>query len=229
MILKLFPFENEIKLSQQYIAILQINNKRLFNRVANSLYLCSIGQVGEENIILVDEEKKINFEEEVLFLPDFWCFDCNHRKITNKLFSYIEENYKLDVEIMDEFQKHLQLIQLGIREITDELPFEVEMKQVVTVQDILKMLGIKLAKLDGCSLIERILTIIEIVEGFKLYSAIILCNVKAYLEENELLELYKHAICCNIRLMIVEYGIIEEPLANESIWYIDEDYEEFTY
>lgn len=229
MIFKLFPFQNEIVLSEEYVSIFQINNKRLFNRVANSLYLLSIGQPGDEDIIFVDGDKKVDFQEEGLFLSDLWHFDHNNKKIISKLFAFIEENYKMDTELMESFQQQIQLIQAGIREITDELPFNVEIKQVIILQDVLKMLGIKLEKMEGYSLIERALTILEIVEQFKLCSVIVLCNVKNYLDENELLELYKHALHCKIKLLIIDYGEPEKLILNEKIWYIDEDYEEFRY
>lgn len=227
MILKLFPFQNEVMLSEEYVTIFQINNKSLFNKVANSFYDLSTGQLGEENIVLLEDGKLIDFEEKVLFLSDLWHFDCTSKNITNKLLNYIENNYKLDVELMEEIQKQLQLIRLGIRELTDELPFEVEMKEMITVQDLLKMLGVKLAKLDGYSLLERALSIIEIVEQFKLYPVIILCNIKNYFNEEDLLELYKQAIHCKIKLMIFEFGIPEKLIEYERMWYIDEDYEEF--
>lgn len=226
MKLKIFPFEKSVVLSEEYVALLQLNNKRLFNRVCNTIYLLTLGQPGEEDILMTEEDKEIDFEE-ILFLTDLWHFDCNSKKILTKLFSFIEANYKVDAELMQAFQQHLQWIQGGIRESLEELPFNVEMKAMVTLQDVLKMLGVKLARLEGYSLIEKILTIIDIVEQFNLYPAIILCNIKAYLEKNELEELYKHAICCKIKLMIIEYGVPQEELINEKVWYIDEDYEEF--
>lgn len=227
MILKLFPFQNEIILSESYVTIFQVNNKRLFNKVANSFYELSIGQQGEENILLIEKDQIVDFDEAVLFLPDVWHFDVNNKSITNKLLNYIEDNYKLDVELMEEIHKYLQLIRLGVEQLTDELPFDIEMKESVTLQDLLKMLGIKLAKLNGRSLLERALTILEIVEYFKLYPVVILCNIKNYFDKDELMELYKQAIHCKIQLMLFEFGDLEETLPYETIWYIDEDYEEF--
>ena len=227
MILKLFPFRNDIVLSEEYVTVFQINNKALFSKVANSLFALSLGQQGEENLILTDEEKRLDFEDNVLFLTDLWHFDCNSKVIISKLLNYIESNYKLDLELMDNFQKQVHLIQIGIRDITDELPFDIEMKSVVTLQDILKMLGVKVAKPDGYTLIERALTIIEIVEVFKLYPIIIFCNIKNYFKESELDELYKQALHCKIKIMMLEVGPTNPLITNEKVWYIDEDYEEF--
>lgn len=228
MILKVFPF-NEVIINEEYITVLQVNNKVLFSRIANSLYALSMGQQGEENIILTDEMKQVEFQEEVLFLSDLWHFDCTSKIITSKLLNYIENNYKLDPELLEDFQKQVQLIQNGIRDIVDELPFETEMKVMVTLQDIVKMLGVKVSKLDGYTLIERAITIIQIVEQFRLCSVIIFCNVKDYFEENELLELYKHALHCKIKVIMLEHGEVKTLIANEKAWYIDEDYEEFVY
>lgn len=229
MIIKLFPFQNDIVLSEEYITVFQLNNKKLFNKVANSLYALSLGQQGEENLVLIDEEKISSFEDEVLFLSDLWHFDYNSKRIITKLLNYIENNYRLDTEFMENFQQQVQFIQNGVRDIVEELPFEIEMKAIVTLQDILKMLGVKIAKFDGYTLIERGLTIIEIVEYFRLYSVIIFCNIKNYLEEYELRELYNQALHCKIKIVMLEFGMVHDLIENEKIWYIDEDYEEFIY
>lgn len=229
MKIRVFPFQNDIMLSETYITILNVNNKKLFNRLANTFYTYSIGEEGEEQVLLIEEDKTLDFDEEILFLSDLWHFDCGNKKIVAKLFNYIEQNYKSDVELMEVFQQQLQRIQVEISDITDELPFEIEMKEVVTLLDILKMLGVKVAKLDGLSLIERAISIVEIVSTFKLYPCIMMCNIKDYLEKNELIELYKATMHCKIKLIIYEYGPVYERLADEKIWYIDEDYEEFTY
>lgn len=229
MILKIFPFENEINIEEHHIAILYVQDKTLFNRLANSFYQLTNGQDGQEKIILVENDKILNIQDSLLFLPDLWGFDYNNKKILNKLAQYIERHYKLDAEEMEAFQKQVQLIQLGVQEIINELPFQIDMKSAILIPDILKMLGIKIGDMTHATLLERALAFIEIIQIFELCETVVFVNLKNYFNNKEINELYRHAIHYKIKIMILEYGTFEEKLPYEKVWLIDEDYDEFTY
>lgn len=105
MIMKIFSLENDIIFKEEYINVLQIQDKKLFANVINSLNDNINGiQNTKERIIILDNDTEIKMEKEALMVIDLFNIDFNQKKIQSALYNKIEKIYKQEFERMSEFQ-----------------------------------------------------------------------------------------------------------------------------
>ena len=87
MIMKIFSLENDMIFTEEYINVLQIQDKKLFTNVINSLN-DNINNIEDtkERIIILDNDTEIKIEKEVLMIIDVFNIDFNQKKIQNALY-----------------------------------------------------------------------------------------------------------------------------------------------
>ena len=115
MIMKIFSLENDIIFTEEYINVLQIQDKKLFTNVINSLN-DNINNIEDtkERIIILDNDTEIKIEKEVLMFIDVFNIDFNQKKIQSALYNKIEKIYKQEFERMSEFQTIFQNLLLNV-------------------------------------------------------------------------------------------------------------------
>lgn len=226
MIMKIFSLENDIIFTEEYINVLQIQDKKLFTNVINSLN-DNINNIEDtkERIIILDNDTEIKIEKEVLMFIDVFNIDFNQKKIQSALYNKIEKIYKQEFERMSEFQTIFQKLQLNVLDVFNEFPFEFNYKESIGIQEYLKLLGLKISNNKG-KITDTIFSLIDVVEYFSVTKILIFVNLKLYLIDDELKEIYKYAMYKKVNMLLIETGEEKEPLENEKILYIDSDYDE---
>ena len=226
MIMKIFSLENDMIFTEEYINVLQIQDKKLFTNVINSLN-DNINNIEDtkERIIILDNDTEIKIEKEVLMIIDVFNIDFNQKKIQSALFQKIEKIYKHEFERMSEFQNVFQKLQLNVLDVFNEFPFEFNYKESIGIQEYLKLLGIKISN-NKEKIIDTIFSLIDVVEYLSIAKLLIFVNIKLYLGNDEIQEVYKYAMYKKVNILLIETGEEKEPLENEKILYIDSDYDE---
>ena len=212
--------------TEEYINVLQIQDKKLFTNVINSLN-DNINNIEDtkERIIILDNDTEIKIEKEVLMINDVFNIDFNQKKIQNALYNKIEKIYKQEFERMSEFQNVFQKLQLNVLDVFNEFPFEFNYKESIGIQEYLKLLGIKISN-NKEKIIDTIFSLIDVVEYLSIAKLLIFVNIKLYLGNDEIQEVYKYAMYKKVNILLIETGEEKEPLENEKILYIDSDYDE---
>mgnify|MGYP001404192443 FL=1 len=226
MIMKIFSLENDIIFTEEYINVLQIQDKKLFTNVINSLN-DNINNIEDtkERIIILDNDTEIKIEKEVLMFIDVFNIDFNQKKIQSALYNKIEKIYKQEFERMSEFQTIFQNLLLNVLDVFNEFPFEFNYKESIGIQEYLKLLGLKISNNKG-EITDTIFSLIDVVEYLLIAKILIFVNLKLYLIDDELKEIYKYAMYKKVNILLIETGEEKEPLENEKILYIDSDYDE---
>ena len=226
MIMKIFSLENDIIFKEEYINVLQIQDKKLFTNVINSLN-DNINNIEDtkERIIILDNDTEIKIEKEVLMFIDVFNIDFNQKKIQSALYNKIEKIYKQEFERMSEFQTIFQKLQLNVLDVFNEFPFEFNYKESIGIQEYLKLLGLKISNNKG-KITDTIFSLIDVVEYLSVTKRLIFVNLKLYLIDDELKEIYKYAMYKKVNILLIETGEEKEPFENEKILYIDSDYDE---
>lgn len=226
MIMKIFSLENDMIFTEEYINVLQIQDKKLFTNVINSLN-DNINNIEDtkERIIILDNDTEIKIEKEVLMIIDVFNIDFNQKKIQNALYNKIEKIYKQKFERMSEFQNVFQKLQLNVLDVFNEFPFEFNYKESIGIQEYLKLLGLKISN-NKEKIIDTIFSLIDVVEYLSIAKLLIFVNIKLYLGNDEIQEVYKYAMYKKVNILLIETGEEKEPLENEKILYIDSDYDE---
>ncbi len=215
MIMKIFSLENDIIFTEEYINVLQIQDKKLFTNVINSLN-DNINNIEDtkERIIILDNDTEIKIEKEVLMFIDVFNIDFNQKKIQSALYNKIEKIYKQEFERMSEFQTIFQKLQLNVLDVFNEFSFEFNYKESIGIQEYLKLLGLKISNNKG-KITDTIFSLIDVVEYLSIAKILIFVNLKLYLLDDELKEIYKYAMYKKVNILLIETGEEKEPLENE--------------
>ena len=206
MIMKIFSLENDIIFKEEYINVLQIQDKKLFTNVINSLN-DNINNIEDtkERIIILDNDIEIKIEKEVLMIIDVFNIDFNQKKIQSALYNKIEKIYKQEFERMSEFQTIFQKLQLNVLDVFNEFPFEFNYKESIGIQEYLKLLGLKISNNKG-KIIDTVFSLIDVVEYLSVAKLLVFVNLKLYLSDDELNEIYKYAMYKKVNILLIETG-----------------------
>lgn len=226
--LRIFAFENEIMFEENYVNILEISNKSMFNHIVYSLNkLTNNKEMELEEFVLEEDNKKLNFFNDTLIKYDCFNIDFNDIKFIKSIYANIEDIYKMEYERKEELQRCYNSLLENVNKILIDYDYELEYKSEVQVKDILKAIGLKFNKEYYDKPLENIVCLFELVSTFKLYKVLIFINVKCFFTDNELQELYKSAKYRNINVLFIESQVDNEIRTFEKKLYIDGDFDEF--
>lgn len=226
MIMKISNFNSNITIGDEYIRVLEIEDKALFSNIIHSVFsLCNMEE-SIEYIILEDEGKDISFNKDVYFLIDILNVDLNDRKILNKLYSKIKLATNLDAEIRWGLEEHYREAFNLLNTILLDFPFDFEYKIELDIEDLIKLYGIRLYN-KGQALIEKILYLIDLISLLDLCKVLIFCNLKSFFTDAQLVEIYKHIINNKLNVLLIEGSSSEKLLDYERKIRIDKDFEDY--
>lgn len=227
MIIKLFHFENDIKILADKISVIEIENKKLFSKFMYLIYK-KINDVdtGDE-IYLFEEEKEVKFSDTAFYISDPMMIDFNSKEIINEVTKLISKQLNIDVDIKNLCeQKYSELYSL-LQNIFSDFTINFNSSSQFNIEKFLKMIGLKVDDSLNLTHMEKIMSIIEIIAELQLNKFIIFCNLKSYLTREELHEVYKISLYKKIPLVLFESSIEKECFMYEKKLTIDNDYYEF--
>ena len=225
MIMSIIGFENKIEFKENVVNVIEIYNQKLFASIINIINNQCKGEEPDNQIVLMENEKRINMDKEMYLLTDVFNIDFNDKKIINKIYNILVQNIKnrQDYELDN---MALKIRNYLIEEI-NELPFEFNMDSEIDILDLLKVFKVKIDTTSYTTVVEKIEFIINIISTLSLAEILVIPNLKTYLAEEELLEIYKYSIYNNIKLLILENKCSEKLLKYEQKNIIDENFDEF--
>ena len=108
----------------------------------------------------------------------------------------------------------------------NEIPFEFNINSEIEMLDLLKAFNVKIDSSCYTTMVEKIEFVINILASLKIARALVIPNLKTYVNEDELLEIYKYSIYNNINLLVIENRHSEKLLKYEQKNIIDENFDE---
>lgn len=189
--------ENNVEITNDFINVLEIENKKVFFRLINDLNQICNGNVIEE-IKTFSDDKEINITNKVNVISDFFNIDFSKYMLSiNKL---INENLKdnSDKSLLLLYKKLIQKYNSIIS--TVDLPIAVN--NDATIESLTKLFKLKVNYKN--SIIENLFSIIELERSLKSSKFIVLVNLKQYLDGIELNELYKYSIYNNVNVILID-------------------------
>lgn len=223
MNLKINYFDNNIKIENDNIQVIEIENKKTFYRLVSDLYKIKNDEKLDEVFFYDDNNQEINMYNKVDLYVNFFDIDLNSKKnlnILNKnIINSLTDNVK--EEILNSFKK----LSRSFTKILSDIDLPLSLNDNVTVDDIIKLLKISINKTDD--LLNNLLLLIDLEKVLKINEILFFINLKQYLSQEELIEFYKYAIYNEIKIVLVDsqsYGI---KLDYEKKLIIDANLDEF--
>lgn len=213
--------ENNIIISNEYISVLEIENKKTFYRIVNLLNKFSLGETIEEIDFYVENEEKNNIKIN-LFL-DYFNWNLDSKKTNNELQKNIID--KLDDEYILELTKIYKKLYNTLNKMLLEVELPLEITQDFDINIFIKNMKVTLQQKN--ELLDNLLLIIDITNILKLNDLLIFVNLKQYLSTTELIELYKYSIYNNIKILLIDSQTYGPTLEFEKKLIVDENLDEF--
>lgn len=223
MNLKINYFDNNIKIENDYVQVIEIENKKTFYRLVSDLYKIKNDEKLDEVFFYDDNNQELNMYNKVDLYVNFFDIDLNSKKNLNVLNKNIINSLTDNVkeEILNNFKK----LAKSFTKILSDIDLPLSLNDNITVDDIIKLLKISINKTD--ELLNNLLLIIDLEKVLKMNEILFFINLKQYLSQEELIEFYKYAIYNEIKIVLVDsqsYGI---KLDYEKKLIIDVNLDEF--
>ena len=223
MIMSIFGLENKITFEEGKINVLEIYNKKFFRRMIEIL---NGEEEAESNeIVLLDNEKRVELKKNVLVFTDLFNIDFNSKKIITKIYNELIESIKKRQD--DELENLTIKLRNYLIEEINELPFEFNINSELEINDLLKAFNLKIDTTCYTTIVEKIEFIINIIANLKMATILVIPNLKVYLEKEEIIEIYKQSLYNNIKLLILENSSNEKIENYEIKNIIDKEFDEF--
>lgn len=223
MNLKINYFDNNIKIENNYIQVIEIENKKTFYRLVSDLYKIKNDEKLDEVFFYDDNNQEINVYNKVDLYVNFFDIDLNSKKNLNVLNKNVINSLTDNVkeEILNNFKK----LAKSFTKILSDIDLPLSLNDNITIDDIIKLLKISINK--TADLLSNLLLIIDLEKVLKMNEILFFINLKQYLSQEELIEFYKYAIYNEIKIVLVDsqsYGI---KLDYEKKLIIDVNLDEF--
>lgn len=226
MIIRISNFENDIAISDEYVRVLEIEDKALFINIVQSINSLCYNQDSDEYILLLDGNKQLSFSKDAYFIFDVLNIDFNDRKILSKLYSTIKTNIYLDDDIRQKLEKyHAEMFNLVDSTLLD-YPFEFTFKPELVIEDLLKLYGIRLIN-EGQSFVDKVFYLIDLISILDLCEVLIFCNIKLFFTKNQLEEIYKYIIHNQLNVLLLEGSSTDQLLKYEKKNRIDMEFDDY--
>lgn len=215
-------FDNVIKLEDDFVVSIEIENKNVFYRFIKDFYEISYGNVLEEVKFFNQDMKELNSSVKVQVFSNYFEIDFDSKKISNALLKYVYENIS-DIDRQYIIKSQQKLIDI-YNKILNELDLPLNVNSDISVEAISKYLKISINK--PLTLLDNLFLLIDLERELKINELLIFVNLKSYLSKDELIELYKYSIYNKVKILLVDafnYGV---TLNNEKKLIIDENLDE---
>lgn len=223
MILKIDYFDNQLKLDNNFINVIEVENKKYFYRFVNDFYEIVKNGFANDINFFSGEGEEMNMNGRVKLYIDYFDLGFDSKKNVTDLTKYVLNNIdENDISLLqNQYNKIVKIYKKVLNDI--DLPLFIEEEvNIETFSKILK-LGIN-TKFD---LLENLFLLIDIERAFKNNNVLIFVNLKQYLSREELKEFYKYAIYNQVQIILIDSQSYGGKLDYEKKLIIDDNLDEF--
>lgn len=181
------------------VLVLTIEKARTFATFVQNVYWQCAGEEGE--LALSEKDMLISIEDNVSMVWNPFLTDINEKKVINKL--YQEMKRISDEEFCRELGEISQGISQYLNELSMKIPYAISFNEGVDSLAIYKLYGVKLEN-DEVDLLQKLMEYIKVLSLLCNVKVVIFINLKAYLDDVQLLELYKTAFYYKIGMLLIE-------------------------
>ena len=228
MKMKFFYFENDLEISGERISVLEIEDKKLYNKFTSIIYNKINNDIKEEDeeIYLFDNSEEVGFHSTALYISDPMQIDFEDKVIMGAVGKEIKKYFNLNMEEQSECEKQNLKLFTSFQKSLVEFSLDFNYSTVWDISKYLKMIGLKIEDKFYRTHLEKLYAIIDIVSELKLYKFIVFCNLKSYFEIEEIQKIYKYVMYKKIPIVLLESTISNISIEDENKIIIDKEFDE---
>ena len=219
-------FDNALDIVPGRVAVLALENQKLFSRVCESL-LSGLGSEAVEPYGLWEGNEKLNQKQ--AFIPVLSPLELpwKHRVLGARLHKVIEQLLMED----DEARARLDTLALRLASSTTSLAFQLHgsygFKVEWALADYLKAFGFGVEIEDGNSLFDKLIQFIDFAADMQLREVLLFINLETFLSKNEMEEFDKHVFFQELSVLLLEQRSYDQVCDNESKVHVDQHFLEY--
>lgn len=215
-------FDNKEIITNEYINVIEVENKRYFYRFVNDLYSIYINGYSD-NIRFMDDNKEINMNNKLKIFINYFDFQFDSKKYTNEISRYVGDyiNEEDKKNLINLYNKIVKIYKKSLNDI--DLPLYID--NDISIESINKLIKLGISPKE--ELLDNLMLLIDLEDTLNTNNLLIFINLKQYLNKDELVELYKYAMIKDVKIILIDsysYGV---TLKNEKKHIIDENLDEF--
>lgn len=189
-------YENDLMFEYSCVNSIEMLNKKAFYQL-----LKDINNLNEQsNISFIENGELVNIQSKISIVYDYVNFDFDNKKIVNGIINLINEN--INEKQKNEINKFYKRLVEEYNKIVGDLDLKLEIQDDFSVENITKLLKVRLVRKD--SLFDNLLLLIDVENELQLNKLLVFVNLKDYLESSELEEFYKYAIYKEVNLLLLD-------------------------
>lgn len=222
MNMKVEFFDNDICISDEFVNVIEIENKKYFYRVINALNNIIINGFSEE-ILFFDGDKEKNMNGKLRLIIDYFNFAFDSKKYEKDINKLVNDSIDEDdrSNLIFQYNKIIKIYNRILNNI--DLPLFVESD--INIENLTKMVKIGIDSKND--LLDNLFLLIDLEKILKTNCFLFFVNLKQYLNSNELIELYKYSIYNQVNIVLVDSQAYGCTIEYEKKLIIDENLEEF--
>lgn len=211
--------------SDEYVSVLEIENKKLFYSFLRSL-MSDDCEKANENIVLLDSDKELKMSKALIIITDIVNLDLNSKKIISMAMEKLEMICSNDEEISNKLQELNYELALEVNKLINELSADFSISYEWKLSKYLKAFDFSPEKLERDDLCEGILRYLQIVSELFKNQVVCFVNAKSYFDEEQMQEIYKYALYNKIKLFLLESSCENHKQKYEKKLLIDKEFDE---
>lgn len=192
--------EHDILLVDDFVHVIEVENKHLFCKLIADLLQVSNGESEEGVLSFYEEGEEISCFHKIECFIDYFSIDFNSKKILNAFYQKISKNIEeLGVSVTPallDFSKRMQCY-------FDDFDFDVSYETDLTVIDISKFLKVKIDS-SKKSVFEKILLLLDLESEFRFNKLLVFVNLKSFLTKEEIVKIYRYSKMKKIWILLME-------------------------
>ena len=209
-------FNSETEFEEGKVLSVESANLRLFSRLVHAL------REDSEIAYILENEKRLNLEQESCIICDYFNLVDKEKAILNKLHKDVEKLYQGDEEIIKLVADVEIACEKALGYICSSYNIDFEWRVPDSLGEYLKFLSFK-PNGGFSSSCDGLLNLIETIAKIKLYKVVILVNAKSFFEPKQIQEIMKVCVYSGQRVIFLDNINTPQTYECEKKILIDED------
>ncbi len=195
--------ENEILFLDDFINIVEFENKHLFCSFIEDFQKAINGEIEEGILVFYEQEEEISCLHKIECYIDYFAIDFNSKKILNTFYQKVSKNIEEDgISIFPILSDFLQ----RIKNYFEDFNFDITYDTDLTIVDISKFLKVKVND-ERKTVFEKILLLLDLESEFHFNKIVVFVNLKSFLTKEEVVKVYRYSKMKKVWILLLESNL----------------------
>lgn len=203
MKLRIFDMETDVVFSDQYVNVIEIENRAYYRELVARFNQVFDGWETEKPFTIIGNTSEKLGKNDFLLINNAFMLEYVTKAISTKIQKYLTDEISNQQE-GKELLKAIQEIKIKFEDILVDFNLDIEYNDNVSLSDFVKLFTPKVNFVDYEDITSTYKKLIKVISTLGLYKFLVLIDLRGYLDNNQIVEIYKEAKMAGINLLVIE-------------------------